>query len=115
MSKQYRKEKFESRYEALIWSADNKPIYNSGDELRASSSGYLVGIVNDCWEDWHKAIEIVPEKRVIEVWVNVYPHEIGTTHKTENGAIRNCNNDRIGTIKLSKEITIVDGKVVEDE
>ncbi len=113
MNEQYRKEKFESRDEALIWCADNKPIYNRKDDFVLQSDMLKVFTINKLWKDWHKAIEIVPEKRTIEVWVNVYP--CGIEYTSPEKANIHRDSGCIGTIKLSKEITIVDGKVVEDE
>lgn len=112
--KNYRKERFESRDSCLIWVADNKPIYNSTGELSYESEHFKINTVLQLWQEWHKAIEIVPEKRIIEVWVNIFKDGLMLTYNHFDEAKRSGDNC-IGTIKLSKEITIIDGKVVEDE
>ena len=115
MNKQYKKERFESRDSCLIWCADNKPIFNHKNLFDENTDVWSVSIINGYWQNWRKAIEIVPEKRVIEVWVNVYGGDNGSGHKTLQKALMCKASGCIGTIKLSKEITIVDGKVVENE
>lgn len=115
MNKQYRKENFESRDEALIWSAYNKPIYNSSGDIEHNPRCFAVETVCRLWDKWHKAIEVVLEKRLIEVWVNVYTNRIGAPQTSLKAAQRIRYENSLGTVKLSKEITIIDGKVVEDE
>ena len=115
MNKQYKKEKFESRDEALIWCADNKPMYDHEDDLDSCPVNWDLLGINKYWIRWHKAIEIVPEKRVIEVWFNVYPNSIGEAYRTKDKAVRCSSTNSLGIIKITKEITLIDGKVVEDE
>lgn len=114
MIKQYKKEKFKDRNEALIWCADNKPIYRRDGFLDTNSVGWSVFFINGMWQNWHKAIEIVPEKRVIEVWVNVQKNSKFISYDTEDDAEKWKRSDCLGTVKLSKEITIIDGKVCDE-
>lgn len=113
MSRQYRKEKFKDRNEALIWCADNKPIYRTNGLLNNCPENWEVYTINTYWQDWYKAIEVVPEKRTIEVWVNVYESRKSDYFITKNLAIKWKHSNCLGTIKITKEITIVDGKVEE--
>lgn len=99
----------------MIWVADGNPIYTNYGDIEIVLKKWVIDIVNDYWEDWHKAIEIVPEKRTIEIWVNIYPNGAVLSYETEGEAIRCGRTNSLGIIKLSKEITIADGKVVEDE
>jgi len=114
MNKKYKKENFESRDEALFWVADNKPIYRTG-ALNINTEDITIMEFSKTWKHWHKAIEIAPEKRLIEVWVNIYPDRLGCSHNSYGEAVFVGCEDSIGIVKLSKEITIIDGKVVEDE
>lgn len=115
MNKQYKKEKFESRNEALIWVADNKPIYDHEDDFDTYPNTCTFYQADSYWQDWCKAIEIVPKKRVIEFWVSVYSDGFEVTHKTRDEAIRFGRINFLGIVKLSKEITILDRKVFENE
>jgi viroplasmin and RNaseH domain-containing protein len=112
----YKKEKFKDLEEALMWCADNKPIclYGKDDYMVKDTADTKIKELVKYWKDFRKAIEIKPEKRKIEVWVNVYPDDNTIGYASKKDADRWASGNRIACIKLEKEIEILDGEVVSE-
>ena len=69
----YRKEKFESRDECLIWCADNKPMYdgNRNSDVDTNSEGWTFHHINKHWQSFRKAIPIKTETIKVVYWLDL--------------------------------------------
>ena len=70
----YKQEPFKDLTEALLWCAENKPVFHVGKLSDTESETWEVHEVRVCLADkqLHKAIEFKTKKIVVERWANVY-------------------------------------------